>query len=899
MRHVLQYMQEGGTVVTVNRRLARFFTEVYDRWQWDRGLKTWPTPDLLPYEGWLVRCWDALTLSTPPDDLPSWPVLLSLPQEQALWEKVIQDEKPGGGLLDMTSVVDKVMQAYALWCAWSDPDEVTDAEAMFYDGDERAFQTWMLAFETHCRLRGWISAARIPTWLMRFARHLEVDRPHFLVGFDRLSPIQKRLQSAFRLTKLELSHQPITGQSRQHVCVGFPDQETEIAAAACWAAHRLRENPSERIGVVVPELHRIRDQVARLFADFLHPETLEMTCRHDDPFFNMSLGSPLLGYPLIQDMFLLLEGLRGTWRHADVGALLRSPGWAGGESERSSRALLDRWLREQGRSHISLQQLHQYSAKKTGGVSCPLLHNILTRIVTTQLPSGDRTPGQWGDIFFRWFAAWGWPGERPLTSREQQTCAAGRDLLQTFATLEGVVGKIPLFDALRRLRGMARQQLYQPETPDAPVQILGILESVGEPFSALWLLGISRDVWPSAPSPNPFLPLSWQRRKGLPRASAQGELEFAQHATERLLASSPVVVASYPLLLEGLKQHASPLIAELAPTTIAALGLETSPYHWQRICDAAIWETYVDHHGVGLDVKTKMAGGARILKSQAECPFKAFAVFRLGAAPFPEVEPVIDSRIRGNLVHRLLEQFWRVTPSLKSLAELGSETLHERIHQAVVAAVQGEALLRPELFPPGLRRLEEGRLTRLLTTWIQLERTRSKPFQVVSQEQPIQMNVGGLPMELRPDRVDKLDDGRHVVLDYKTGDPKLGDWHVPRIREPQLPLYCLFQKESVAAVAFARVKPDKPDFIGLGEEEDLLPLRQSVESALQKNNLPAWPELLNAWRDDLTATAMEFLAGKASVSPLPGACDHCSLTPLCRKHAIDTLQNPLAMDEEL
>ncbi|MBF0427077.1 MAG: PD-(D/E)XK nuclease family protein, partial [Magnetococcales bacterium] len=756
------------------------------------------------------------------------------------------------------------------------------------DIDVQAFRSWQTQVEERCNQEGWLTSAQVPAWLTRHPGSLTTGPHLLLAGFDRPSPAQQRLWDCLSQQGIIVTHwQPLEHPAEVHRVV-FPDSASEIMAAALWTRQRLEEDPQNRIGVIVPELQRIREPVTRIFAEILHADTLGTNHDATHPLFNVSLGAPLAGYPLIQEMLLLLEGMRGRWSLSDIGALLRSPCLAGGESERFARALLDRHLREEGHPHLTLEQWQQRAEKTIGDASCPLLHRLLTRAMALLPQPEPQTPRTWIDRFSSWLAAWGWPGERPLTSREFQIWEAGRTLLTTFATLEQVMARMPLAEALQRLRHLAHQQLYQPETPDAaPVQILGILEAAGEPFTALWLLGLAGDLWPAPPAPNPFLPLAWQRQRNVPRATAAGELEFAGRLTGRLLSSAPQVVVSHARMAEDLPQRPSPLFAhlpELPPDTLNSGSSRCYQRYWQKIQATALWETCDDQQGPPLEPGMQAAGGARILKSQAECPFQAFALHRLGATPLPEAEPMLDARTRGILVHHLLEQFWRETPSLQDLRDLDSATLTTRIRKAVIQAVRRESERKPEWFPPALRHLEENRLTRLLTAWLELERTRNKSFQVVFREASLPLDVGGLILHLRPDRVDQLEDGRHVVLDYKTGDPQSSHWFGPRPREPQLPLYCLLQGESVAALAFARLRPDKPGFVGLGVEKDLLPIQHTLEMTLRKHNIAAWPELLDRWRDDLTGLAKEFLTGVASVSPLPGACDTCQLSPLCRIH---------------
>ena len=85
------------------------------------------------------------------------------------------------------------------------------------------------------------------------------------------------------------------------------------------------------------------------------------------------------------------------------------------------------------------------------------------------------------------------------------------------------------------------------------------------------------------------------------------------------------------------------------------------------------------------------------------------------------------------------------------------------------------------------------------------------------------------------DRLDQLDDGRLVVIDYKSGrSDRTGSWGAERILEPQLPIYAAlaFPDRAVAAVALARVTREEPAFFGVAADD---PLRGEAQ----------WPLLLS------------------------------------------------------
>src|SRR5207237_1441228 len=75
--------------------------------------------------------------------------------------------------------------------------------------------------------------------------------------------------------------------------------------------------------------------------------------------------------------------------------------------------------------------------------------------------------------------------------------------------------------------------------------------------------------------------------------------------------------------------------------------------------------------------------------------------------------------------------------------------------------------------------LERERLARLAREWLEVERRRA-PFEIQSLEEERELNVAGMQFKSRIDRMDKLQRGGHVLIDYKTGMPKHSAARWPR-----------------------------------------------------------------------------------------------------------------------
>jgi ATP-dependent helicase/DNAse subunit B len=281
-------------------------------------------------------------------------------------------------------------------------------------------------------------------------------------------------------------------------------------------------------------------------------------------------------------------------------------------------------------------------------------------------------------------------------------------------------------------------------------------------------------------------------------------------------------------------------------------------------------------------------GGSSVLTSQSQCPFKAFATARLAAQTWQPAQAGLTPSQRGQLLHAVLHSIWAGPPQgIRSHQEL--QMLADR---RSFAANHVQRVLRVEI-PVGLRQrmprryleLEELRLTRLVAEWLDYEAARW-PFTVAATEVDSLVNVAGIALKLRLDRVDQLNDRTLLVIDYKTGDVSPRSWDLPRPDDVQLPLYAGFAldpEEELGGLVFAKVRAGNHAFVGrVGDAKATLLGNLPGNNALVKDSLSL--EQLMDWRDCIEQLARDFLAGRADVNPreYPKTCDRCGLQTLCR-----------------
>lgn len=904
---LFEALASGHTVVTGNSRLARVLSGRYGRWRMAAGDRQWPSPAIRSWAAWVDRLWERATLGA----VAGHGAVPGREQVLSLWESVLREDSANRHLLRAESLAPLAAETRRLVVEWA----VDTGHPAWFEGEANenhaAFRRWNRAFEALCVRKGWVPPEdRLPI-LTRAAREglLQSPGPVLTIGFDELSPVQ----AAF-LEALAAGGSPVETlepQSRAGRAVQWKaaDARSELDRMARWVRHRHETSPDAAIGVVVPGLAARRQEVERQLHAILTPGEGSGPAP-----WNISMGAPLASEPVIAAAFDLL---RLAAKHIDVqdaGRVLNAPWFSGSHSERPNRALLEKLLREEYPRRFDLDELRFRAGEERrrdhrGNElpkeewapqpwQSPEMKKIAADLQRFFRESRPRLPSAWAEAFDALLAAAGWPRgdgseETGEHDRNWQAYRHWQEALRTFSSLDATGGPIALGEALARLHRACRETVFQPRTPPATIQVLGPYEAIGLSFDHLWVLGLHNDNWPPAPQRNPFIPVGLQLEAGLPQSGPQRELEVARRVTRRLLDSSADCVFSYPGLVDGEETLPSPLLT--------AAGIEHAgdvpgweEHGWPRaIFESRRLET-IPLSGPGPLCRETARGGTDILKNQAACPFRAFAVNRLGAEGMETPADGITPRLHGSLLHKVLEGFWGEVRKQETLLEMDDSALRASVVRHVEQALQER---RDMKFRPAFRQVEAERLSRLSLEHLALEKQRA-PFEAVGFEQVIEHRIGGQLIRLVIDRIDRLPDGETLIIDYKTGSVKPQKWFGERPEEPQLPLYAVSAGETPAAVVYAVIRSDGCQYLGLVSAPGLFPgLPQNgkrYEYLVEAGR--DLPGTTAEWKEILHRLMAEFLAGEAAVAPLKGrkSCDAtwCELQPLCRIDELEQLQDP-------
>ena len=850
------------------------------------GAVAWRTRQALTVGQWLGQLADEARIT----GLADLPEPLDPYAERVLWEKAIEPSLAAASpLFDLPGMAATAAEAHALCRAWS----LAPGGPALSD-EARLFVDWQARFEERCRSSGWLDAAGVEQKVVGLIEGGRFALPEAVAfaGFDRLTPFERRLGDALAARGVTVEFWPFGRVDRSSATVtACADPAAECAAAAAWVCGRLAADPGARLAIVVPDLAAVREALEFMLDDLLHPALIRPDGAEQARRFNFSLGQPLAGEPLVRTAIALLAlaGKRTKVEQAQISEILLAGGWAGATSEADGRACLDAAMRRDLPLFTSPHGLLRHAVRMAEGTTpfCPATCAALAAMLAVMDgAAGTRRPGEWADIFRQALQAAGWPGERPLSSREFQARQAFAEMLAGMARLDALLGPLSAGQAVRRLREMCAQRLFQPETRGQPaVQVLGVLESAGLRFDAVWVLGMNDEQWPPAPRPNPLLPQELQRAARVARASAEVELDFARQVHERLLHSAPEVHFSFARADGNRALRPSPLLAGLdlqedagaPPARLAAELAHRAPGELAGIADAAA-PPVADGEKVG--------GGSWLLRAQAICPAWAFFQYRLGAEAMEMPVEGLDAAARGTLVHAALEAFWRATGDSRAFAALDAAGLGQAIAQAVESGLLEFERTRRTPLAPRFRRLEADRLAQLLAAWLAVDTARGHDFTVVACEQEAIFDIEGIRVRMVVDRIDDIA-GRRVIIDYKTGRSiDTRNWADDRITEPQLPIYAALVGD-VAGVAFAKVLPDAPGFAGITAEPDLLPgvlaLGEDKQKTFDRERFPDWATLVAHWDDRLRAIAREVKEGVAGVAFADEtALQYCDVLPALR-----------------
>jgi probable DNA repair protein len=864
--HFLLSLKSTDVVLTPNQRLANTLQKALEQYHDSLNNHAFMPPIFLSMSQFIRLLWKSYIFISPKK-------LLTNDEEAWLWRNIIAQSSVSKNLLNPHQAASLVRNAWHHLAQWTfNIDDIND----YIENNENTtfFTTWAKIFNTMCSQRSFIDESKALEAYVNtpdFLQNLVYENIYFY-HFIELTPLQKHFITTL---KQQDKHVIIVEQdsiNHRLARAELPSAMEEISAMAAWAKQHYTDNQRAHIACVIPDLHQKREEVLRHFKTAFNTEA---------PPIDISAGYLLSEFTMVQHVLLLMTLLEPTFDYELFSTYLRSAYFGLSETDMSLRHQCDVVLRKKCSKTTSLQQIFELLTEtqheEAIPCACPEKGEHKTHPYIAALAMKNQSKSQrlstWCHDWLDFLKQLGWPGQRNLNSTEYQVAQRFIKLLEDLEDFSSLQTDWTWQEFAFLLKTQCQNIIFQPEKEKTAIQILGLLEASGMTFDHLWVMGLDDKTWPSTPSPNPFLPYALQKKYGFPHASAEREYEFCKNLQQQLIASSTSVIFSSAKQDEDKALNPSPLIAKITEHTITSN--EVSPQ--RRLEPSLLLEKFIDNIAPSVSENEKISGGTSIVQQQALCPFKAFSNSRLHAHEMPEPIDVPNALIRGNRIHRALELFWKEVKTSENLLVLSEKNLDMQIKKAI-NRTYAEQNNQDTFFTE----LEKIRLNKLMYAWLELEKKRPA-FSVIAVEQTREYHYKNMTLRIRIDRVDELENGEQVIIDYKTGSPNIHHWLGSRLKEPQLPIYCVSHPTMVSAMLFAQLRWNDLTIKGMADGDCDISTVTAFEKLSAEMRAPTWQQQKIQWKNSIDQLLEDFLNGKAEVDPLDQTtCNYCHLQALCR-----------------
>ena len=346
--------------------------------------------------------------------------------------------------------------------------------------------------------------------------------------------------------------------------------------------------------------------------------------------------------------------------------------------------------------------------------------------------------------------------------------AAGEESLQAMTELQleaSAAGEMSPMDYAGIFLGvLQRHEVRETESVHPGIMIWGTLESRVQGADLVILGGLNDGTWPAQPPPDPWLNRAMRKEAGL--LLPERRIGLSAHDYQQAVAAPRVVLSRSKRSSEAetvasrwlnrLVNLMAGLPARRGPEALAEMRKRGDT--WLQLAQAFDAPPKVDAT-LRPSPRPPVAARPRKLsvteiKTLIRDPYAIYARHVLKLKPLDPMRPEADPRLRGVVLHEILEIFLRQGGGPReTLLSIADAVLAERVAW------------------PLARTIWRSRIAKAADAFLAF--SASTGGQPVLLEEKGAVQVPGLDFTLtgKPDRIDRLADGRLYLIDYKTGPP--------------------------------------------------------------------------------------------------------------------------------
>lgn len=854
---------KDSLIVTASRRQARFLREQYQEQQIEQGKTAWESLNIMPWASFIEKCW-SLIQQTTNKKLPS---RLSKEQSQYLWQKIVLNSKYTDTLLNAQQTVKQSFDAWRMMCQW----QINDFSFVHGDADQEAFAEWYFEYKKQLEKNHWLDSYQVANLV---AEKIEKNQkaigllPEKLAfyGFKQITPQQSaiidivsRNRECIRLTpeKRNVSKKIYSTET----------QEQEFISAIRWAVRKLQQKSEKSIAILVPDLEQQSAKLQRIIQKELYPQEF-VKGEQANYWHDISISDSLDKQPMIEVVLTWLKFFGSSLAKNELRSLLLTPYLYSSEEDYWQATQLELDIRKSNKGFYSIQALEDLLFKRE--IKLSWFETLKTNV---DLSSENSSFVSFIKKLLISLEELHFNGIQALSSHEFQLQKQFLEKTKESARLSKVAAAaLSWSSALKVLKNYLSEQSFHQETPSAPIKVMGMLEALEIEYDAIWFVSATDKILPLKASLNPFLSKALQLKHSLPGSSHSRELEYAQTVLDSLLVREEINF-SYATHEGEQEQLLSPLLKLLSEQVgVQSVELDSELPDFVNQWPVSQLEAYQDEQGLELISDGYAAGGTGLLKAQAASPFDAYLRYRLGLYPFEQDDLGISFMERGNLFHKIMQVLWQHLKTQKALLAYSDDELIKLVDRTITTILNIESKHLYLLNQRGFFESEKARLQKLVMEALEFDKARVA-FEVIATEAKRQIEVGGLKLNITIDRIDQLEDGSLIIIDYKTGVPRLIDLMNEPIGEPQLLLYAISEhKETspVAGILFYQAHLKVSKYTGFTEDSEMIAGVKALKDLANNPYADDFETAIEQWRKMLNEIAKSFKRGDAQLTDYSG-----------------------------